>query len=253
MKTLFTNNQFEGIMVFSHKDNWTTILTFLDKLLGRNQFFFFFDSERGYHLKIFSKNFQSNQLEEIYLFLKTLPISATTSGEDPFFSNIPENSLHYIQYIPQSIDINYHDNLTNDVLDTFLNKLSSVVIDALRYNNFFIEEKHRINFAIQLIFMALVRADKEKIKQELAEVLENLPNKIEHNSPLVEFFKDVQEIESEEKIEAWVINWLNTTADFLSTTTLQTLVESICTTLEIRGFVAQLLYTTQTVLLYSLR
>lgn len=250
MKNLFTNNQLEGFMVFSHKRNWKTIVSFLEETLGQNQFLFFFDSERGYHLKVFSTNIQKNQLNTISSYLEALPVSETPVNEDPLFKNVPENTLHNIKFIPQTINITYPDNLTNGEYVIFLEHLSSVVIDALRYNDFFIEEKNRINFAIQLIFMALVKANKEQIKQELAETLENTLNNIDNNSPLVNFYKGVQQIESEERIENWVINWLNIASGFLNNAPFHTLVETICTMLEIRGFAPQLLYTTKAVLVY---
>jgi len=248
MKNLFTNNQLQGFMVFSHKRNWETILAFLEETLGQKQFFFFFDSERGYHLKVFGTNFKKVQLNIISSYLMSLPIYDVTVSEDPLFKNLPDNSLHTITYIPQPINITYSDNLADNEYLIFLRNLSLVVIDALRYNDFFIEEKSRINFAIQLIFMALVKANKEQIKQELAQTLKNSPNNIDKNSPLVNFYREVQEIESEERIENWVINWLNIASDFLNIATFHTLVESICTMLEIRSFVPQLLYTTKAVL-----
>lgn len=248
MKNLFTNNQLQGFLVFAHKSNWKAVLSFLEETLGQNQFLFFFDSERGYHLKVFSTNIQKNHLNTISSYLESLPVSETPVKEDPLFKNVPENTLHNIKYITQTINITYPDNLADEEYVIFLKYLSSVVIDALRYNDFFIEEKSRINFAIQLIFMALVKANKEQIKQELAQTLENNPNNIDKNSPLVNFYREVQEIESEERVENWVINWLNIASDFLNIATFHTLVESICTMLEIRSFVPQLLYTTKAVL-----
>ncbi|GGD47395.1 hypothetical protein GCM10011514_09230 [Emticicia aquatilis] len=250
MKNLFTNNQLEGFMIFSHKRNWKAILSLLEETLDKNQFFFFFDSERGYHLKVFSPSIIKNQLDTISSYLVYLPVSETTVSEDPLFRNVPENTLHNIKYIPQTINITYPDNLASNEYVIFLNNLSSVVVDALRYNDFFVEEKNRINFAIQLIFMALVKANKEQIKKELVETLENTPNNIDNNSPLVNFYREVQQIESEEKIENWVINWLNVASDFLNKAPFHTLVESICTMLEIRNFAPQLLYTTKAVLQY---
>lgn len=250
MKNLFTNNQLMGFMVFSHKRNWKAILAFLEETIGQNQFFFFFDSERGYHLKVFSTGIQKNQLETISSYLASLPVSEKPAREDPIFKNVPENTLHNIKYVPLTINLTYVDKLVNDEYVIFLKNLSSVVVDALRYNDFFVEEKNRINFAIQLIFMALVKANKEHIKKELAETLENTPNNVDNNSPLVNFYREVQRIESEEKIENWVINWLNVASDFLDKAPFHTLVESICTMLEVRSFTSQLLYTTRAVLQY---
>lgn len=248
MKNLFTNTHLVGFMVFSHKKNWKTILSFLEETLDSNQFFFFFDSERGYHLKVFGTNIQKKQLDSISSFLVALPVSEVPLSEDPLFKNVPENTLHPIKFIPQTTNITYPDNLAKDDYLIFLNNLSSVVIHALRYNDFFIEEKNRINFAIQLIFMALVKANKDKIRLELEKTLGSEAQQLDSDSPLVHFYKNVQKIESEEEIQHWVVEWLAIAAEFLNQTSLQTLVDIVCVLLEIRGFSTQLLLTAQAVL-----
>lgn len=248
MKNLFTNSQLTGFYIFSNKSNWKTILTYLENVLGRNQFFFFFDSERGHHLKIFRETFDAQQIDLIKHFLEILPKSNPTLIEDPLFKNVPQNTLLLLQYIPQSSNISYPELLSSEYCINFCQQLSTIIIDALHYNDFFIEEKNRINFAIQLIFMALVKANKEKIKLELEKTLVYNPHSLSSDSPLVSFYQNVQGIESEEEIEHWVVEWLIIAAEFLNQTSLQTLVDIVCLLLEIRGFSTQLLLTAQAVL-----
>ncbi len=248
MKNLFTNSQLTGFYIFSNKSNWKTILTYLENVLGRNQFFFFFDSERGHHLKIFRETFNAQQIDLIKQFLATLPQSDTTLIEDPLFKNVPQNTLLLLQHIPQSSNISYPELLPSEHYINFCQQLSAIIIDALHYNDFFIEEKNRINFAIQLIFMALVKANKDKIKLELEKTLGQSTQSLSSDSPLVNFYQNVQGIESEEKIEQWVVEWLVIAAEFLNQTSLQTLVDIVCVLLEIRGFSTQLLLTAQAVL-----
>lgn len=239
MKSLFQNNQFEGFAIFSHKNNWKNILTVLREVMLPHKVFFFFDSERGNHLKVFSKHFEASQINAIEHFLATLPQTHEILTEDPLFKNTPENTVHRLQLIPKSIDIFYYNDLSDIDFTDFLCHTSSVVIDALHYNDFFIQEKNRLNFAIQLVFMALVRADKNLIIQNLKNLYTNAGN-IGHNTPLLGFFKDVQQIETEDNIENWVLDWLNISEDFLQKNTFQVMVESICQLLEIRSFSHQL-------------
>ncbi|GAB2613426.1 hypothetical protein GCM10027035_07400 [Emticicia sediminis] len=248
MKNLFINSHLKGFYIFSNKSNWKTILNQLENVLGRNQFFFFFDSERGYHLKIFRATFDAQQIDLIKQFLTTLPQLDTTLIEDPLFKNVPQNTLLSLQYIPQSVNIAYPELLPSKQYINFCQQLSAIIIDALNYNDFFIEEKNRINFAIQLIFMALVKANKDKIKLELEKVLGSEAQQLDSDSPLVHFYKNVQKIESEEEIQHWVVEWLAIAAEFLNQTSLQTLVDIVCVLLEIRGFSTQLLLTAQSVL-----
>ncbi|MFY7912750.1 MAG: hypothetical protein ACOVO2_24495 [Emticicia sp.] len=250
MKNLFKDTNIEGFMVFSHKKNWKTLLSFIAKTLEHNHFFFFFDSERGYHLKIFVSEIQKNQLNTITSYLKSLPLSDASLYEDPLFVNVPENSLHTLKYIPYTHNLTFPENITSQEYFIHLKNLSAVVIGALQYNDFFVEEKNRINFAIQLVFLALVKADKTLLMQELAKASVNFTDNISSNSPLFNFYKEIQLIETEENIEEWVINWLINGAEFLNKTNLHTLIGSICMLLEIRGFTDQLYYTTKAVLNY---
>lgn len=250
MKNLFINSQLNGFYIFSNKNNWKTILTYLEDVLGRNQFFFFFDSERGHHLKIFRATFDAQQIDLIKQFLTTLPQSDTTLIEDPLFKNVPQNTLLLLQYIPQSSNISYPELLPSEHYINFCQQLSAIIIDALKYNDFFIEEKKRINFAIQLVFMALVKANKDKIKLELEKTLGSEAQQLDRDSPLVHFYQNVQKIESEEEIQHWVVEWLAIASEFLNQTSLQTLVDIVCVLLEISSFSSQLLLTSQAVLDY---
>lgn len=247
MKHLFQNNQLEGLTLFSNKIHWKNILFAIREQISPCQFFFFFDSERGDNLKIFCKNFDAAKLKSIEDFLNNLPKTQTTIANDPLFENAPENSLHRVQLIQSSFDISYENELSDEDFMVFLCKASNIIIDALDYNDFFIHEKNRLNFAIQLVFMALVRADKVTITHKLNSLYDFDIN-IDNQSPLINFFKEVQQIETEEKIEIWVQNWLNISAVFLEKNKFQTLVESICVMLEITGFSSQLLLISQSIL-----
>lgn len=248
MKHLFQNNQLEGLTLFSNKINWKNLLHALKEQISPCQFFFFFDSERGDNLKIFYKNLDAAKLKSIEDFLNNLPKTQATIATDPLFENAPENTLHRVHLIQSSFDISYENELLDETFVAFLNQTSNIIIDALDYNDFFIHEKNRLNFAIQLVFMALVRADKNAIAQNLNSVYDSSTNITDNQSPLIVFFKEVQQIETEEKIETWVQDWLTISAGFLQKNKFQTLVESICVMLEISSFSLQLLLISQYVL-----
>jgi hypothetical protein len=247
MKSLFQNNQLEGLMIFVYKENWKNTLLNLRKLANAEAFFFFFDSERGSHLKVFSNQFDETQINQIKVFLDTLP-QTKPQTEDILFKNVPENTVQRIQLIPRAFDIFYEEDVSDKKMAIFLCQLSNVIIDALEYNDFFIQEKNRMNFAIQLIFMALVRVDKTKITQNLNVLFGDNYESVEENLPLSNFYQEVQQIEHEEEIEAWVLNWLAISEDFLQENSIQTLVESICVMLEISTFSTQLLLIVRLVL-----
>jgi hypothetical protein len=248
MKYLFQNNQLEGLALFSNKTNWKSVLHALKEQISPCQFFVFFDSERGYNLKIFCKHFDAAKLKSIEDFLNNLPKTQAIIANDPLFENAPENTLHRLQLIPKSFDISYENELSDEGFIAFLCQTSDIIIEALDYNDFFIHEKNRLNFAIQLVFMALVRADKYAIAQNLNSVYDFSTNMTDNQSPLINFFKEVQQIETEGEIETWVLDWLNISAVFLQKNKFQTLVESICLMLEIAGFSSQLLLISQYVL-----
>lgn len=248
MKYLFQNNQLEGLTLFSNKTNWKGILHAIREQISPSQFFFFFDSERGYNLKIFYRHFDAAKLKSIEDFLNNLPKTQAIIANDPLFENAPENTLHRLQLITKSFDISYKNELSDEVFVAFLCQTSNIIIEALDYNDFFIHEKNRLNFAIQLVFMALVRADKSAIAQNLNSVYDFSTNMTDNQTPLIDFFKEVQQIETEEKIETWVLDWLNISAVFLQKNKFRTLVESICLMLEIAGFSSQLLLISQYVL-----
>lgn len=161
------------------------------------------------------------------------------------FENAPENTLHRVQLIPKSFDISYENELSDEVFIDFLCQTSNIITEALAYNDFFIHEKNRLNFAIQLVFLALVRADKYAIAQNLNSIYDFGTNMTDNQLPLINFFKEVQQIETEEKIETWVLDWLNISEVFLQKNKFQTLVESICLMLETAGFSSQLLLISQ--------
>ena len=204
------------------------------------------------HLKVFSHQFDETQINQIEVFLNTLPPTQTKpQTEDVLFKNVPENTIQPIQLIPRAFDIVYEEGVSDEKMVIFLGQLSNVVIDALEYNDFFIQEKNRMNFAIQLIFMALVRTDKTKIIQNLTILFGNNQESVEENLPFSNFYQEVQQIENEEEIEKWVLNWLAISEDFLQENSFQTLVESICIMLEISTFSTQLLLIVRLVLVPS--
>jgi hypothetical protein len=252
MKSLFQNNQLEGLMIFVHKENWKNTLLNLRKMANGEAFFFFFDADRGAHLKVFSQKFDETQISQIKAFLNTLLSTQTKpQTEDILFKNVPENTVQRIQLIPRAFDIFYEKGVSDKKMAIFLCQLSNVIIDALEYNDFFIQEKNRMNFAIQLIFMALVRADKTRITQNLNVLFGDNYESTEENLPLSNFYQEVQQIENEEEIEVWVLNWLAISEDFLQENSIQTLVESICIMLEISTFATQLLLIVRLVLVPS--
>jgi hypothetical protein len=248
MKHLFQNNQLEGLALFSNKTNWKNLLHALKEQISPCQFFFFFDSERGHNLKIFCKHFDAAKLKSIEDFLNNLPKTPSTLASDPLFENTPENTLHRIKLIQKSFDISYENELSDDDFVAFLCQTSNIIIEALHYNDFFIHEKNRLNFAIQLVFMALARANKRAIAQNLNSLYDFSTNMTDNQSPLIDFFKEVQQIETDAKTEKWVLDWLSISADFLQKNKFQTLVESICVMLEISSFSPQLLLISQYVL-----
>lgn len=72
MKHLFQNNQLEGLTLFTDKGNWKSTLHAFKEQISPYQFFFFFDSERGYNLKIFFKHLEAAKLKSIEDFLNNL-------------------------------------------------------------------------------------------------------------------------------------------------------------------------------------
>jgi hypothetical protein len=240
MKSLFEHHPTEGIMVFTEKENWKNTLLLIRNILGNETFFFFFDADRGSHLKVFSTHFEEKSIQQIQAFLQIIPATRNPQlPEDILFKNAPENSIQRILMIPKASDILYKERISEVDFKHFLGQLCHIVIDALAYNDFFIPEKNRINFAIQLLFMALVRTDKNLINRNLSAFFGN--NEIENNSPLSDFYREVQQIESEEEIEEWVLSWLGISEQFLKENSFQILVESVCTVLEIKSFSTQLM------------
>lgn len=230
MKTLFTSIEFEGIVIFTDKSNWKLVLNFLKDNFGSSHFFFYFGSERGSHLKVFAEKISEVQFNEIQTFLKTIPSFAETSPQDPLFSNAPQNCVFRFSNIQSQADF----LINNTEFYPFIYQLSTTIIAALNYNDFFIEEKNRINLATQLTFISLIDADKNLIMSELNQQFKNQSIKVQPQ--LVSFYKELQTIKQEEDTQEWVLNWIDYTADFLKSNSFALLVESITQILEIRDY-----------------
>lgn len=242
MKTLFTGNRLEGINIFIDKLNWKITLNFLNQLIGETNFFFFFGSERGSHLKIFTPQISDYQIAEIEKFLIELPKYSQLTSQDPLFKNAEQNTVHRFSNIDSRTDfvskkVNFYE---------FICQTSETIISALNYNDFFLEEKSRINMALQLAFLALVKTDKKRIFDEL--YLDFCNSKEQIPVQLINFFNEIQAIESEEETQKWVLDWISNSSAFLTDNKFNLLLETITQILEIREFTETIAKTTYLVL-----
>jgi hypothetical protein len=231
--SVFTKSDLEGLKVFVEKPNWKATLNFIQKNVFYNNFFFFFDLERGANLNIFTEKITQDDISKIEKYLISLPDSGLKQAEDSIFSNFKNKSVIKIHAISQNSDIEIPKDMETAIY--FEKQLSNILIGALNYNDFFVEEKNRINIALQLVFLAMVKIDKEKLFVFLPKSLNpKISKNIDPN--LVAFYEEIQDIESEENIEQWVLDWLELTKTIETLAEMDFIIQSICQVLEIRTF-----------------
>jgi hypothetical protein len=245
--SLFEQNNLEGLRINADKKNWKTILNFIQNDIFPNSFFFFFCSERGQSLKIFSSKINKNDIHKIECFLEKLSIGVSDCPEDLIFKNFEPNSVQQIYKETQNSNIEVPTSIIDGI--TFEIRLSRILIEALNYNDFFVEEKNRINITIQLTFLALVRVDKNKL---LSTIILNEENSQSLNidQGLLDFFNEVQEIEKDETVEEWVKNWIVLNSNLQNLSEIYFVIESICQVLEIRSFAPKVKSTIISILKY---
>ncbi|MBP6620612.1 MAG: hypothetical protein KA188_10205 [Leadbetterella sp.] len=245
--SLFEQNNLEGLRINADKKNWKAILNFVQNDIFPSSFFFFFCSERGPCLIIFTSKISRNDLCNIEHFLEKLPIGVSDCPEDLIFKNFEPNSVERIYKLTQNSNIEVPTSIIDGF--TFEIRLSRILIEALNYNDFFIEEKNRINITIQLAFLALVRVDKNKL---LSTIILNEENSQSLNidQGLLDFFNEVQEIEKDETVEEWVKNWIVLNSNLQNLSEIYFVIESICQVLEIRSFAPKVKSTIISILKY---
>ncbi|MCP9761370.1 hypothetical protein [Lacihabitans soyangensis] len=243
--SIFTKGNLQGLKVYIEKSNWKMTLNFIQEHIFGDNFFFFFDTDRGHNLSIFSEEISEKDIKKLADFIEILPYPNGKQSQDPIFENFPSGSLVKIDKISNHSDI----QLINPVKEaiSFQKNLSAVLIGALNYNDFFIEEKNRINIALQLAFLAMVRANFSKI---ISSAIITNPSAIqkEVDPDLMVFFEELQDIENEENIEPWVINWIELTKETETLEEINYIQESVCQALEIRTFAPKITETLLSIL-----
>ena len=246
MAYLSSHLELYGVHLYSHKENWPVIISSLPAIIEADSYFLFLDAERGYHLKIFARK----EFGPLTLRLKQLLYSMPLYEyhlQDTLFYNIPPNSVIPVNFISENNDFKVEDTGQAHRVFALLNAITRVFTATCINRGFYLDEEKRINFAFQLIFLALSRQNKEQQTKQL-EGLSNqpLPDVDLH---LTNFFQDIAGMESTgEKLESWVSDWLGASETFLSFEKLSLLIECITQSLEIRGFSEKLLLTSYTVL-----
>ncbi len=244
--SIFTVGNLEGLRVYAEKPNWKSTLNFIQKEVLPDNFFFFFDSERGQNICIFSEKISQKATKQIEDYLESLPKHHVLQARDPLFENFAVNSVVKIDKIPTYADIKLIKSIDESI--GFQKSLSAVIIGALNYNDFFLEEKHRINIALQMAFLAMVRVDKQKILHSLEKTAATNELK-ETDQNILAFFEEIQEIEREENIENWVKSLIALTQKMDSISELNFIHESLCQQLEIRTFAPTISQTVCSILL----
>lgn len=238
--SVFTKNNLEGLKIFVEKPNWKATLNFIQNNVYSHDFFFFFDSERGANLTVFKENITKEDITKIKNYTLTFPATDKKQPEDALFKNFENNSVMKTGWVSENADIEIPDGINNAI--HFEKNLSKILIGALNYNDFFIEEKNRINIALQLTFLATVKMNKIKLYDSLPNLLDL--SQLDNIDPnLIDFYKEIQEIESEQEVEIWVLDWLELTKNYSTLIEIDFIVQSICQALEIRTFATNILET----------
>lgn len=236
MNTLLLKDiDWQGVMIFTAKEHWLEILTNLRKKAQGNPFFFFFDNERGSHLKVFFKNNKLAFLESLQESFESYEKIDSSKYQDPIFPNFELNTVHRFQYVSENSDIQLPEKAGISAVVDAVSKISNIIIGALGYNSFFLEEKNRLNFALQLAFLSPVRKTKDEKRALLGYCTE--PEILNIDNGLLDFYLEIQTIESEdEPIENWVKSWISLCENQLNPKTFDFTFDLICQILEIRDF-----------------
>jgi hypothetical protein len=241
--SLFANYRLMCTKVFIEKNNWKPTLNHLKNNLLKDKFFFFFDSERGQNLTIFTEEFHEDVITNLQNYINSLPRHYLKQSEDFLFANFKDKSIISSDKVCITKDI----QIPADVKDGLLlqKQIANVLIGALNYNDFFIEEKNRINLTLQLVFLSMIKADHVQIR---AAISKSTDQQIVDEG-LKSFYEEIQEIEKDGHLEKWVKDWLDVSASIQSVSRLEFIVESLCQALEIRAFSANILQTLYSILL----
>lgn len=246
MNTLIGNNSLQGFAVISDPEKWKELLS---NLPFDNEYFFFFNEERGKHINLFFKKTDPKTYKKInnYLvnFLKKSENNYQNTENDLLFINFEPNTILPIIHIETVEDLTYGSKIEEETIIEFLFRFNHVLVASMQYNNFFVVEKNRLNFAIQLVLMAFTKIDKKNaiiaLEKEVKD--DKIFKAIFKNSKnsLVSLFQDLQTIKDEE-IENWVKSWLALSNNFVKNLPLLLIIEIICHVLNLKTKKKQLIY-----------
>lgn len=239
-----------GFCVFLDPKKWQNLLSDLSILTN---FFCFFDEERGKHLKIFFRNSTPQVYQETETYLRKLLVKYSSDYEntenDILFKNFEPNTIFQIHHLETNHDIVYDSKILDEFVLNFMFEFSSILMSSLNYNNFFIHEKNRLNFALQLVFLSITQTDLESVIEAFSKEIkkDKIYEKVFLNSKetLVVFFEEITTIEQENGIEHWVKNWLKLSNSFLKKAPFLLLIEILCQVLNIKTQKKQLIYLTK--------
>ena len=237
MKSYFDTYSWQCLAVFSSPKNGAKILISVKEFCESGEFFFTFSKDKGSHFKLFFSTSSRKTKYEIYVFLQKMlenyDFEYQKASNDLLFSDFQNNTVIPIQYIESSKDFIFETNENGDILHLFLTKLGDILLDALVYNDYFVEEKNRLNFALQLIFMAVSKQDAQVMQRALDS--ESEEQQINENvlASLVGFYQEMQMIEQEENVENWVIQWLEISNKMVENMSIIMLIEVICKVLDL--------------------
>ncbi len=260
MITILKSIPVYGMSIYAHKQHWLSVLKELQRLLGHQKFYFEFSAERGYNLKVFAfEKFEITFKEELQKFLNELS-QLSNQNTDPFFDNIPTNTFklnnhyyldsHSIELAQFFEDTTGHSEVNPETYKEFLVKLADVIIDALAYNSFFLEEKNRINFAIQLLFTFTTLISNEKgiedFKREMNEILGNTV--IPADPIILNFYRETRNLKISDENDIWLNKWLEMSTTTKNTFDIKLISRNICKVLEIEKFTPNLLTSLKSVM-----
>lgn len=247
MNTFLASNKFIGFSIFSSPENWQYLLS---ELPNSRRFFFQFDEEKGNHLNVFFYNIQPLDFQKIEEYLNVFLIKSENTYlkplEDLLFKNYDNNVIVPIYFAETTNDLVFNSKLKDNSILNLLFQISRILKDSLHYNNFFLIPKNRLNFAIQLVLLVLTKLDSVSvIKQLKATTKEDKFFKIifeNGKEGLMNLLRGIHQIEQNQETEKWVIDWIETSNDFLKKTDIVVLIEVICYILNIKQQKNQLIY-----------
>jgi hypothetical protein len=236
MSSLFNNNQFVGIAVFVDPQNTVNLLNELSKDYA---YFFYFNNERGFHLRLFFKAQTQKEIEKIYekirIQLQNFPKSYQSTTEKGLFENFPPHTINPIHFIEPIYDLHFSSSIADKDFINFLHRFCSILVRSLNSNDFFLEEDNRLNFSLQLLFLPLSKSEIGPIIKHLKKTSDesNFKKTFERNQvAFVNFFTELKN-EDEKQADPWVKEWITISRDLLKKNATKLLIEAVCRVLNI--------------------